>query len=159
MNQNNNKPEKAVKKSRGTVTENAQGFSAEEQAAMKERAKELKTAGRTNKVDAESEVLAKIEEMAEPDRSMAMRLHTLIKASATGLSPKLWYGMPAYAIEGKVVCFFQGGQKFKTRYSTLGFSDTANLDEDVMWPVAYALKELSEPVETKIIALIQKAIS
>lgn len=137
------------------------GFSAEEKAAMKERAKELKEAARSNKnkADGENQVLAKIEEMVEPDRSMAKRLHEIIKANAPNLSPKTWYGMPAYARDDKVVCFFQSASKFKTRYSTLGFSDAATLDEGAMWPASFALKELTADVETKIIALLKKAVN
>jgi len=111
------------------------------------------------KADGESEVLAKIAEMPEPDRAMGEQLHAIIKASAPALSPRLWYGMPAYAKDGKVVCFFQGAQKFKTRYATLGFSDAANLDEGAMWPVAFALKELTGAEETRISALVKKAVS
>jgi len=111
------------------------------------------------KADGESEVLAKIAEMPEPDRAMGERLHAIIKASAPALSPRLWYGMPAYAKDGKVVCFFQSAQKFKTRYSTLGFSDAANLDEGAMWPVAFALKELTGAEEARISALVKKAVS
>jgi uncharacterized protein YdhG (YjbR/CyaY superfamily) len=137
-----------------------EGFTDEERAAMKERAQELKAAARAskNKADGESDVLAKIDEMLEPDRAMARRLHMIVKASAPTLSPRLWYGMPAYARDGKVVCFFQGAQKFKTRYSTLGFSDSANLDEGALWPVAFALKELTTIEEAKISALVKKAV-
>ncbi len=135
----------------------ASGFTAEERAAMKERAKELKAEG--DKVEGENAVLAKIAEMEEPDRSMATRLHAIIKASAPALSPRLWYGMPAYAKDGKVVCFFQSGQKFKTRYATLGFSDTASLDEGAFWPVAFALKKLTATEEARIITLVKKAVS
>ena len=124
---------------------------------MKERAKELKAEAEA--ADAESAVLAKIAEMLEPDRTMATRLHTIINASAPALTPRLWYGMPAYAKDGKVICFFQDAEKFKTRYSTLGFSDTAKLDEGAMWPVAYALKELTADNEARIIALVKKAVS
>jgi uncharacterized protein YdhG (YjbR/CyaY superfamily) len=132
------------------------GFTAEERAAMRERSKELKaTAG---KAEEESAVLAKIAEMAEPERSLAERLHAIIKASAPSLSPKLWYGMPAYAKDGKIVCFFQSAQKFNTRYATLGFSDTAHLDDGAFWPVAFALKELTAPVEAQIGALVQQAV-
>ena len=131
-------------------------FSAEERAAMKKRAQELKAVG---KADDESAVLAKIDEMEGRDRAMAKRLHALIKASAPSLSPKTWYGMPAYAKEGKVVCFFQSAQKFKTRYATLGFSDKANLDKGAMWPTSFALKELSAAEEAKIAALVKKAVS
>jgi uncharacterized protein YdhG (YjbR/CyaY superfamily) len=138
-------------------------FSAEEKAAMKERAKEQKAAVRRGpsaaRVDSESEVLAKIAEMAEPDRAMAERLHAVIKTSAPGLAPKLWYGMPAYAKDGKVICFFQPAQKFKTRYSTLGFSDDAKLDEGSMWPNAFALTELTAADEARIGALVKKAVS
>jgi uncharacterized protein YdhG (YjbR/CyaY superfamily) len=138
-------------------------FSEEELAAMKERAKEQKTAARrgarADKADGESEVLAKIAEMQEADRVLAERLHAIIKASAPALSPKLWYGMPAYARDGKVVCFFQCAQKFNTRYATLGFSDAANLDEGTLWPVVYGLKELTSADEAKIAALVKKAVS
>ena len=139
----------------------SQGFTDEERAAMKERAKELKAEARAdkNKADGESDVLAKIAEMPEPDRAMAERLHAIIKASAPALSPKLWYGMPAYAKDGKVVCFFQSAQKFNTRYATLGFSDAANLDEGAMWPTAFALKELTAAEEARIGALVKKAVS
>jgi uncharacterized protein YdhG (YjbR/CyaY superfamily) len=129
------------------------GSSDEELDAMKERVRELKS----TKVDGESEVLAKIAEMQEPDRSMAKRLHEIIKACSPALTPRTWYGMPAYAKDGKVICFFQSGQKFKTRYATLGFSDTAKLDEGVMWPTSYALKELTPAEETRIVALVKKA--
>ena len=121
---------------------------------MRERSREVK-AGKT---DGESDVLAKIAEMAEPDRAMAERLHAIITASAPGLSPKTWYGMPAYAKGGKVVCFFQPSQKFKSRYSTLGFSDTANLDDGAMWPTSFAVTELTEAEEKKIAALVKKAV-
>ena len=128
---------------------------------MKERAQELKAAarrGRCDKADGESDVLAKIAEMPEPDRAMAERLHAIIKANAPALSPKTWYGMPAYARDGKVVCFFQSAQKFKTRYATLGFSDEANLDDGAMWPTAFALKELTAAEEARIGALVKKAV-
>jgi uncharacterized protein YdhG (YjbR/CyaY superfamily) len=131
------------------------GFTAEERAAMKERARELKA----GKVDGESAVLAKIAEMPGPDRLMAERLHAIIKASASALSPRLWYGMPAYAKAGKVVCFFQSAEKFKTRYATLGFSDAAQLDEGAMWPTAYALKELTAAEEARIATMVKKAVS
>jgi hypothetical protein len=131
------------------------GFTDEERAAMKERIQELKA----DKGDGESAVLAKIAEMPEPDRAMGNRLHAIIKASAPALSPRLWYGMPAYAKDGKVVCFFQSAQKFKTRYATLGFSDKANLDEGVMWPTAFALKEFTATEEARIGALVKKAVS
>ena len=132
---------------------------------MKERSQELKAEARNgsrskkDKVDGESDVLAKIAEMPEPDRTMAKRLHEIIKANAPVLSPRLWYGMPAYAKDGKVVCFFQSGQKFKTRYATFGFSDTANLDEGAMWPVAFAVKELTAAEEAMIAALVRMAVS
>jgi uncharacterized protein YdhG (YjbR/CyaY superfamily) len=138
-------------------------FTDEERSAMRERAKEQKASARRGpraaKADGETEVLAKIAEMPESDRVMAERLHVVIKASAPGLSPKLWYGMPAYAKDGKVVCFFQAAQKFKTRYATLGFSDDANLDEGAMWPVAFALTKLTAADEARIGALVKKAVS
>jgi uncharacterized protein YdhG (YjbR/CyaY superfamily) len=130
-----------------------QKFTDEERAAMKERAKELKAEAR------ESDVLAKIAEMPEPDRAMAERLHAIIKASAPALSPKTWYGMPAYAKDGKVVCFFQSAQKFNSRYATLGFTDEANLDEGAMWPTSFALKELTATEEARIGALVKRAVS
>ena len=133
------------------------GFTAEEKAAMKQRAKELKAAASAE--DAEKEVLAKIAAMAAHDRAMGKRIHEIVRASAPGLVPRLWYGMPAYAKDEKIVCHFQDAQKFKTRYATLGFSDEANLDEGVMWPVAYALKELNAAAEAKISALVKKAAS
>jgi uncharacterized protein YdhG (YjbR/CyaY superfamily) len=139
-----------------TTGKPSKGFTAEEKAAMRERARELKASA--SKADAERDVLAKIAEMSEPDRAMAERLHALIKASAPALSPRTWYGMPAYAKDGKVVCFFQSGQKFKTRYATLGFSDEANLDKGAMWPTAFALKELTAAEEKKIAALVKKAV-
>ena len=135
----------------------SKGFTAEERAAMRERAKELKAA--KGKADAESDVLAKIAEMPTSDRVMAERLHGIVKASAPDLSPRTWYGMPAYAKDGKVVCFFQSAQKFKSRYATLGFSDRANLDKGAMWPTSFALKELTPAEEKKIGALIKKAVS
>ena len=131
-------------------------FSEEERAAMKERARELKAA---DTADGESDVLAKIAEMPEPDRAMAERLHAIIKASAPALSPRTWYGMPAYAKDGNVVCFFQAAQKFKARYATLGFSDKANLDEGTMWPVTFALTKLTAADEARIGALVKKAVS
>jgi uncharacterized protein YdhG (YjbR/CyaY superfamily) len=130
-------------------------FTKEERAAMKERAQELKA----GKADGESDVLAKIAEMPSPDRAMAKRLHALVKASAPALSPRTWYGMPAYAKDGKVVCFFQSADKFKTRYATFGFSDKANLDVGAMWPTAFALKKLTSAEEKKIGALVKKAVS
>jgi uncharacterized protein YdhG (YjbR/CyaY superfamily) len=132
-------------------------FTAEERAAMKERAQELKAA--KTKAEEERAVLAKIAEMSEPDRAMAERLHALIAASAPALSPKTYYGMPAYAKDGKVVCFFRDRQKFKERYATFGFNDTATLDEGTMWPVAYALTELTAAHEARIAALVKKAVS
>ncbi len=134
-----------------------QGFTAEERAAMRERMQELRAS--KDKVEGESAVLAKIAEMPEPDRGMAMRLHAIIQANAPVLSPRLWYAMPAYAREGKVVCFFQSASRFKARYATLGFNDTANLDEGAMWPTAYALKELTAAEEARIAALVKKAVS
>ncbi|HUZ87358.1 MAG TPA: DUF1801 domain-containing protein [Candidatus Baltobacterales bacterium] len=133
-------------------------FTDEEKAAMKDRVKELKSAARGEKPDEESAVLAKIAEMPKPERVMAERLHAVIKASAPNLAPKLWYGMPAYARDGKVVCHFQSAQKFKTRYATLGFSDAANLDDGGMWPVAFALKDLTPASESKIVALVKEAV-
>ena len=141
--------------------ERSKGFTGEERAAMKERAQELKAEARASKTkaDGESDVLAKIAEMPEPDRAMGERLHAVIKASAPALSPRLWDGMPAYAKGGKVVCFFQSAQKFNTRYATFGFSDAANLDEDALWPVAFALKELTAAGEARIGALVKRAVS
>jgi len=139
------------------------GFTDEERAAMKEHAQELKAAARRgprpDKADGESDVLAKIAEMPESDRAMAERLHAIIKASAPALSPRTWYGMPAYAKDGNVVCFFQSAQKFKSRYATFGFSDKANLDEGAMWPTSFALKELTTADEARIGALVKKAVS
>lgn len=132
------------------------GFTADERAAMKERAKELKASA--NKAEQEKAVLAAIAKMPEPDRSMGKRLHELIKASAPDLSPKIWYGMPAYAKDDKVVCFFQSADKFKARYATLGFSDEANLDDGDMWPTSFALKKLTAADETKIGKLLKKAV-
>ena len=156
---------KATKKSAKSTTatnKNSKGFTDEERAAMKERAQELKAAARADKDKAEGEsaVLARIAEMPEPDRAMAKRLHAIIKASAPALSPKTWYGMPAYVNkDGKVVCFFQTALKFNTRYATFGFNDTANLDEGALWPVAFALKELTAADEGRIAALVKKAVS
>ena len=135
----------------------SKGFTAEERAAMRERAKELKAA--RGKADGESDVLAKIAEMPKEDRAKAERIHAIVKASAPDLSPRTWYGMPAYAKDGKVVCFFQSGEKFKSRYATLGFSDRANLDKGEMWPTSFALKELTAADEKKISALVKKAVS
>ena len=147
-----------------TVTGKAvKGFTDEERAAMKERVQELKAEARrgphAKKADGESDVLAKIAEMPKPDRAMAERLHAIITASAPALSPRTWYGMPAYAKDGNVVCFFQSAHKFKARYATLGFSDKANLDEGTVWPVAFALKELTAADEARIAALVKKAVS
>jgi len=135
----------------------AKGFTDDERAAMRERARELKAAA--SKADGEREVLAKIAEMPAPDRAMGERLHAIIKASAPALSPRTWYGMPAYAKDGKVVCFFQSAQKFKTRYATFGFSDKANLDEGAMWPTAFALKKLTAADEARIGELVKRAVS
>ena len=145
--------EKAEKKSAQT----SKGFTAAERAAMKERAQELKAEAR--KADGEKAVLAKIAEMKGSDRTMAKRLHAIVKASAPGLSPKTWYGMPAYAKEGKVVCFFQSAAKFQSRYATFGFSDEANLDKGGMWPTSFALKELTAADAAKLGALVKKAVS
>jgi uncharacterized protein YdhG (YjbR/CyaY superfamily) len=134
----------------------SKGFTAEERAAMKERAKELKDEAR--QADGERALLAKIAEMSEPDRAMAKRVHAIVKASAPALLPKTWYGMPAYAKDGKVVCFFQSAEKFNSRYATFGFSDEANLDQGAMWPTSFALKELTAAEEAKIGALVKKAV-
>ena len=148
-------------KSTTAIGKTFEGFTDEERAAMKERAQELKAEARANKnkADGEGAVLAKIAEMPEPDRAMAKRLHAIIKASAPALSPRTWYGMPAYAKDGKVVCFFQSAQKFNSRYATFGFSDKANLDEGAMWPTAFALTELTAADEARIAALVKKAVS
>jgi hypothetical protein len=151
-------PKKATHKSAKNTTaigKTFKGFTAEERVAMKERAQELKA----DKADGESAVLAKIAAMPEPDRAMGKRLHAIIRASAPALSPKLWYGMPAYAKDGKVVCFFQSAQKFNTRYATLGFSDKAKLDAGALWPTAFALKELTAAEDARIGALVKKAVS
>ena len=150
----------AEKKTAKTDARKSRGFTEDERAAMKERARELKAEARRgkSKADGESDVLAKIAEMPEPDRVMAERLHAIVMASAPGLSPKTWYGMPAYARDGKVVCFFQSAEKFKARYATLGFSDEANLDAGAMWPTSFALKELTAKDEAKIRALVKKAV-
>jgi uncharacterized protein YdhG (YjbR/CyaY superfamily) len=144
------------------ATQKSEGFTDEERAAMKERAKELKAEARANKkkAEGESDLLAKIAEMPEPDRAMAKRLHEIVKASAPDLSPKTWYGMPAYANkDGKVLCYFQGAEKFNSRYATLGFNDAANLDEGAMWATSFALKELTATEEAKISALVKRAAS
>jgi uncharacterized protein YdhG (YjbR/CyaY superfamily) len=153
-------PKKATKKSvESTKASNkkSSGFTAEERAAMKERAQELKAEAR--KADGESALLAKVAEMPEPDRAMAKRLHSIVKASAPDLSPKTWYGMPAYAKDGKVLCYFQSAEKFNSRYATFGFSDEANLDGGAMWPTSFALKDLTAAEEAKISALVKKAVS
>ena len=152
------------KSAKSTTVSNkkSKGFTDDEKAAMKQRAKEIKAEARAkkSKADGESDVLAAIAAMEEPDQAMAQRLHEIIKDSAPILSPKTWYGMPAYANQdGKVVCFFQSAQKFNARYATLGFNDTANLDEGAMWPTSYALKELTASAEAKIAALVKKAVS
>jgi uncharacterized protein YdhG (YjbR/CyaY superfamily) len=153
------------KSAKGTtaIDKKSKGFTDAEQAAMKERAQELKAEARrgphAKKADGESDVLAKIAEMPAPDRAMAKRLHSIVKASAPALSPRTWYGMPAYAKDGNVVCFFQSAQKFKTRYATFGFSDKANLAKGAMWPTAFALKELTSADEARIGALVKKAVS
>jgi len=159
-------PKKAARKSAKSapaINKKSKGFTDEERAAMKERAQELKAEARrgpsAKQADGESDVLAKIAAMPEPDRAMAKRLHAIIKASAPALAPKTWYGMPAYAKDGNVVCFFQSAHKFKARYATFGFSDKANLDEGAMWPTSFALKQLTAAEEAKIGALVKKAVS
>ena len=140
----------------------AESFTAEEKAAMKERAKELKAEARANKSreDGENDILAKIAELPEPERALATRLHAIIKDNAPNLMPKTWYGMPAYAnADGKIVCFYQAAQKFDTRYGTLGFNDSAKLDDGPLWPVAYAVNELTPTIEARIAALVKKAVS
>ena len=166
MNQGKSTTKKTTQKSAKSTTaigKTFTGFTDEERVAMKERLQEQKAAARRgprpDEADGESDVLAKIAELPEPDRAMGKRLHAIIKASAPALSPRLWYGMPAYAKDGKVVCHFQSAQKFKTRYATLGFSDAANLDEGALWPVAFALKELTAAEESRIGALVKKAVS
>jgi uncharacterized protein YdhG (YjbR/CyaY superfamily) len=152
-----------AEKSTTASNKKSKGFTAEERAAMKERAEELKAEARRGsrggKADGESDLLAKIAEMPEPDRAMAEWLHAIIKASAPDLSPKTWYGMPAYAKDGKVVCFFQSAAKFNARYATFGFNDTANLDEGNMWPTSFALKELTAAEEARIGELVKKAVA
>jgi uncharacterized protein YdhG (YjbR/CyaY superfamily) len=138
-----------------TAGKASKGFTAEERAAMRERAKELKAS--KSRADAEKDVLAKIAEMPKSDRVMAERLHAIVKANAPDLAPRTWYGMPAYAKDGKVLCFFQSADKFKSRYATFGFSDTANLDQGAMWPTSFALTELNDAEEKKIVALLKKA--
>jgi len=146
--------QKSTQKS-ATITKKSKAFTEEERAAIRDRIEDLKA----DEAEGESLVLAKIAEMREPDRAMARRLHTIIKESAPGLAPRLWYGMPAYAKDDKVVCFFQTAQKFKTRYATFGFSDKANLDEGAMWPTAFALNRLTAAEEARIAALVKKAVS
>jgi uncharacterized protein YdhG (YjbR/CyaY superfamily) len=156
---------KSTRKSATSTTatrKSSEGFTADERAAMKERARELKAetrrGPRAKKEDGEGDVLAKIAEMPAADRALAKRLHAIVKASAPALSPKTWYGMPAYARDGKVVCYFQSAQKFKTRYATFGFSDAANLDEGALWPVVFALKELTAAEEARIAELLKRAV-
>jgi len=157
-----NNTQKSVKSTTAT-DKTSEGFTDEERAAIKQRAQELKAEARrgprTDKADEERAVLAKIAELPEADRALGERLHAVIKASAPALSPKLWYGMPAYAKDGKVVCYFQAAQKFKERYATFGFSDKANLDDGALWPVAFALTELTAADEARIAALVKKAVS
>src|SRR3712207_3686875 len=158
-------PKKEARRSGGRTTagDSGKGFTDEEQAAMRERAQELKAearrGGRASKADGESDLLAKIAEMPQPDRAMAERLHAIVMANAPSLTPRTWYGMPAYAKDGKVVCFYQSADKFKARYATFGFSDKANLDEGAMWPTSFALKELTATEEARIVALVKKAVS
>ena len=153
-------PQKSVRSS-SAINKTSKGFTDEEREAMKARAQELKAEARANRDKAEGEraVLAAITAMHEPDRAMARRIHAIVKASAPTLSPRTWYGMPAYAKDGNVVCFFQSAQKFKTRYATFGFSDKANLDDGSLWPVAFALKDLTAAEEARIGALVRKAVS
>jgi uncharacterized protein YdhG (YjbR/CyaY superfamily) len=141
---------------KSTTRKASEGFTAEERAAMRERAKEARRDA--DKADGESEVLAKIAEMSGPDRAMAERIHGIVKAAGPALSPRTWYGMPAYAKDGKVVCFFKNAGKFKTRYATFGFSDKANLDDGAMWPTEFAVKEVTADVEARIAALVKKAV-
>jgi uncharacterized protein YdhG (YjbR/CyaY superfamily) len=148
---------KATQRTAKSATKKSKGFTAEEKAAMKERARELKA--ERGKAEGESDVLAKIAEMPKPDRALAERIHALVKASAPDLSPRTWYGMPAYTKDGKVVCYFQSAHKFKSRYATLGFNDSANLDKGAMWPTSFALRELTAAEERKISALVKKAVS
>jgi uncharacterized protein YdhG (YjbR/CyaY superfamily) len=161
------RPRKNAPKSARTISRDkkATGFTDEERAAMKARAQEMKAEmrrgplARKNPADGESDVLERIAAMPEPDRTIATRLHEIVKANAPALSPKTWYGMPAYAKDGTIVCFFQSAKKFNTRYATFGFSDKANLDEGAMWPVAFALKELTAAAEARIVALVKKGAS
>jgi uncharacterized protein YdhG (YjbR/CyaY superfamily) len=151
------------KKKAGAAQKKSRGFTSEERAAMKERVRELKAEARrgsgAGKADGESDLLAKIAEMPAADRAMAQRLHAIVKANAPDLSPKTWYGMPAYAKDGKVVCFFQSAQKFNARYATFGFNDTANLDDGAMWPTSFALRKLTDAEEARIVALVRRAVS
>ena len=156
---NHKKNARKSARSAAAIGGKTKGFTDEERAAMRERVQERKARPGAGKEDGESAVLAKIAEMPEPDRAMGKRLHAIIKASAPGLSPRTWYGMPAYARDGKVVCFFQSAQKFKTRYATLGFSDAANLDDGPMWPTAFALDRLTAAAEKRIAALVKQAVS
>ncbi|GHO45997.1 iron chaperone [Ktedonospora formicarum] len=160
MSQSEKKITQDSTKNAETTNKKYKGFSDEERAAMKERAKEQKAEARANKnrEEGENDVLTKITALPEPDRAMAARIHEIIKENAPVLAPRTWYGMPAYAIDGKIVCFFQPAIKFNTRYATLGFNDSANLDEGALWPVAFALKELTDTEEAKIAALVRKAV-
>jgi uncharacterized protein YdhG (YjbR/CyaY superfamily) len=148
---------KKATKRNAVNSKTSKGFTAEERAAMRERAKELKA--EANRADGERALLAKVAEMPPSDRTMAKRIHAVIKATAPALEPKTWYGMPAYAKDGTIVCFFQSADKFKARYATLGFNDAANLDDGVMWPTSFALKKLTAAEEKKIAALVKKAVS
>jgi uncharacterized protein YdhG (YjbR/CyaY superfamily) len=148
-------PAKSTKPAKTTARKASEGFTAEERAAMRERVREMKA----GTGDGEGEVLAKIAEMPESDRVMAERIHAIVKATAPDLTPRTWYGMPAYAKDGKVLCYFRSAQKFKTRYATFGFSDKANLDDGGMWPTDYALKELTADGEKRIVALVKRAVS
>lgn len=161
MSQSEKKSARESAQNTTTINKKSGGFTDEERSAMKERAREQKAEARANKnrEEGESDVLAKIAEMPEQDRALGERIHEIIKASAPDLIPKLWYGMPAYARDGKIICFFQPAHKFKTRYATLGFNDSAHLDEGALWPVAFALKELTATEEAKIAALVKKAVS
>ena len=157
----NNSAQKGTGSSAKSTTakyQKAKGFTDDERAAIRERAKEVKAEGRRGKADGESQLLAKIAEMPESDRVMAERIHAVIMASVPNLSPKTWYGMPAYAKDNKVVCFFQSADKFNSRYATFGFSDTAHLDEGAMWPTSFALKRLTKDAEARIGALVKKAV-
>jgi len=154
---NQTKAKQRSAKGVATTKKKLDGFTDDERAAMKERARERKAA--VGSADGEGDLLAKIAEMSEVERAMAQRLHEIVKATAPALAPRTWYGMPAYAKEGKVVCFFQSAQKFKSRYATFGFSDMANLDEGDMWPTSFALKELTATEEERIVALIRRAVS